>query len=299
MTVFSVIVLPYHARMGRETKVYFADIYIIESLNEYHTGRRLFDEIQPISFTVKPPVEMHFRSVQTREEFLGVIQGITEITRLQGRIPLLHIEAHGSENGIGMASGEFVAWSDFQASLTAINVMTNLNLFVMLAACSGGYLVKIVQATDRAPVRAIIGPTSNVAAGDIEKAMLAFYRTLFSVGDAVAAFRAMNQAVGAGQMFKAFSADLMFRLIFRGYVETLCTETELDRRESAIIAAVQRKGLGGEELEEYRRRLRSYQRDHRARFNEFKSSFFFCDLYPENDDRFDFTFDDCFKNEEA
>ena len=279
--------------MVNERGLYFDSVHIIESLGEYHTGRRLFEDLEPIIGTATPQVTPHFNAVRSRAEFRELLRSIAEDARLYSHSPILHIEAHGSSAGIEVSSGECLPWTEFKAELTTINKISRLNLLVILAACDGANMVSIIQPVDRVPVRALIGPNRIVYPDEIERASLAFYRTLFDAGEVRAAWRAMNDAVAPDQLtFAAFTAEYMLRYVMHYYLKTLCSEDALAKREDDATASGLRDGTI-ENVEHFRQWFRSYVRDHQRHFERMKQHFFFCDLYPENVTRFDVAFEDC------
>ena len=280
----------------KDHKIYFDTVHIIESLGagEYHTGRRLFEDLEPLAVANTPAVTVHFWPVQTREGFLAQLRSIAEHSRTQVRLPILHIETHGSPEGIQVSSGECLTWLDLKAELTAINEINRLNLLVVLAACDGAKLYEIIQPIDRAPVLAVIGPNRIVTAGEIECATRVFYRKLFDVKGVVAAWQAMNEAVSLTlRTFSLYHAAWLLRRVMHHYLKTVCSEEVLVEREGNVITNLRQKGLEGAALENARNFAREYLRDHSTRFKEIKDHFFFCDLYPENTDRFDLTFEEC------
>jgi hypothetical protein len=243
-------------------------------------------------------VTARFHAVQSRAEFLEVLRSIADDARLHSHWPILHIEVHGDFTGIVVASGEYLPWREFEDELIAINESSRLNLLVMIAACKGASMFKIMHSQlgrrGRAPMRILIGPKRNVTASEIEHACPAFYRVLFDTGDGRAAWRAMNDAVAPGSLtFGVFTAEHTFHTVIYGHFTTDCSEDALVRRESAALAQLERDGRSGEDLENRLQFFRHYIRDHRRRFEEFKECFFFCDLYPENATRFSITFEDC------
>ena len=285
--------------MVKEQRISFDIVHIIESLRsvDYHTGRRLFEDLEPITLTAIPQVTSRFSPVHTRNEFLHLLRSIAEDARLHSHSPILHIEAHGSSTGIQVSSGECLTWTEFKAELIAINEISRLNLLVILAACDGANLLNIIQPVDRAPVCVLIGPNRIVSAGEIERASLTFYRTLFGLRDARAAWRAMNDAVTPAPLtFAVFTAEYVFRYVMYHYFATQCSEEVLAERESRAIAHLEQDGISGEDLERGRQWLHRYMRDHQSHFERIKKHFFFCDLYPENTARFGVTFEDCMRD---
>jgi hypothetical protein len=282
--------------MVNEQRLSFDIVHIIETLGpgDYHTGRRLFEDLEPITSTATPQVTTHFSPVRSRAEFLELLRSIAEDARLHSHSPILHIEAHGSASGIQVSSDECLTWTEFKAELTTINEISRLNLLVILAVCGGANMVSIIQPVDRVPVRTLIGPNRIVSAGEIERASLAFYRTLFDAGEVRSAWRATHDAVVPDQLtFAVFTAEHMLRYVMHHYLKTLCSEEALARREDDVTASALGNGLPIEKVEHFREWFRSYARDHQGHFERLKQHFFLCDLYPENVTRFDVPFEDC------
>jgi hypothetical protein len=193
-----------------------------------------------------------------------------------------------------VTSGECLSWLEFKDELTTINEASRLNLLVLLAACEGAHLLHIIQATDRAPVCALIGPNRVVTAGELECAGLTFYKTLFESEDVAIALRAMNKAVSSEKRsFSVFTAEFTLRYVMHHYLKSLCSEEALVARENKAVVGAARDGMADHQLPLFRQWFRSYQRDHRAHFEKIRSNFFFYDLYPENATRFDLTFEEC------
>jgi len=288
--------------MVRAPRLYFDSVHIIESLrpDDHHTGRRLYEDLAPLADASTPPVTVRFHAVQSRAAFLKVLRSIAEDARLHSHSPILHIETHGDFTGIQVTSGEYLPWREFKNELIAINAMSRLNLLVMLAACQGIYLSKIIQAGDRAPVRALIGPIRRVDADEIERACPAFYRTLFDTWNVEDACCAMNNAIAPVPLtFVGVAAERLFYLTMHGYFTTYCSEEALARRENTRRALLERLGISEEQREHDRQWFHSHVRDHRRHFETFKNRFFFCDLYPENAARFGATLEDCQRDPSA
>jgi hypothetical protein len=227
-----------------------------------------------------------------------VLRAIAEDARVYARWPILHIEAHGDFTGINVASGEYLPWREFEDALIAINESSRLNLVVVIAACKGAHLVKVLASQignrGRAPMRILIGPVRNVTTGEIEQACPVFYRTLFDTEDGGTPWHAMNDAVAPGRMtFGIFTAEDMFYRVMHGYFATHCSEDILATRENRLVDELVEMGWSGEDLERGRQALRRALHDQRPYFEQWKERFFFCDLYPENAARFDVTFEEC------
>ena len=149
--------------------------------------------------------------------------------------PILHLETHGSPRGLQLASGDFVTWDHLRPALTDINIAARLNLFVMVAARDGLDLLTILRPTHRATARIIIGPNRTLTDGEVERANLAFYTTLFEMSDGIAAYNAM-------------SAEVMFYSVMRGYFREYGSEEQIAARVEGLIAPLALFGLGPHEL---------------------------------------------------
>ena len=282
----------------------FGKIEIIEWLQpgDMKTGRDLLDEIEPMGITSSPTVAAQYRQVWTRAEFLAALRAVENEFRATGRLPLLHIETHGSVGGIGVSDQEGIAFADLMEEFIPLNRMSGLRLVVVLAACEGIWGMKMLQpARGAAAFRALIGPEHRIFPEQLAKGCQAFYRGLFRKGDGNEAFRAMNDAVDPTKpTFFAISAEGGLKMVFRDYLKELCTPGEIERRVDAMEAkALQQRRDDGlpdmfsKDKQAARRLLRDGLLDHRSHFERIRRDYFFIDQFPENDERFDVKFEDC------
>lgn len=283
---------------GSKDRLYFSSIKIIESLpkGETRTGWNLFEELQPIGPMSKPQVSCEYWQLNTASELRQRLAGIRDEARNTGRTPILQLETHGNRDGIGLASGEFIPWPVLRPWLTEINEATRLNLFVLLSACHGRDLAQVVQPSERAAVLALIGPKRIMFPDELEKASIAFYRTLFERLDAPTAWKAMNGTIDpapAKTTFAVFVAKFNFRWIMHDFLRVRETEAELRAAEERIEAMALAQGTAASLIEQQRPALRAYLRNFDLHFEATKRNYFFIDLYPEKADRFPVTLDDC------
>jgi hypothetical protein len=95
------------------------------------------------------------------------------------------------------------------------------------------------------------------------------------------------------------SAENAFKVVFKNYLEKLCTpqaiEERLDRIEANGIAERRASGLPdmfAKDRARARKLVRERLCDHRRKFDEMRREFFYIDLCPENDERFDIKLED-------
>ncbi len=280
-------------------------VHIIESLStgEAQTGWQLFDELQPLGFTLRPHIETLFSREPTRAGFLARVAAVFNHLRQTGRAPIIHLEAHGlldpprAARGLYLASGEVVTWADLKPLLTEINLACSINLLLVSGACDGAAFAQVIVPSDRAPVFAVLGPTRVVTAGELFDGHLAFYRNLYRTRDLSPAISAANDAVPKGDRpFVLFGAEWFFREVLRGYFRRYCTQEAIDARvakAAPLEAALRADGALEEEIVARRNEFRRYLTDHRMHFEKFKPHFFAEDLFPANADRFNVAYDDC------
>lgn len=286
-----------------DARLYFGKIYIIEWLRpgDLKTGWALFDELQPAGLMSAPPFEVDFRRVWSRAEFVAAIRATEDDFRSSGKLPLLHVETHGSSEGIGLTEREGVTWSELMAELIPLNQLTGLRLWVVLAACEGIWGLKMAQPVARAAFLALLGPNQPISAGKLQAAFLQFYRTILKERNGTAAILAMNEAVSPEPAtFGIVNAEMLFKDVYAAYVRDRCSDSELTRRVEGMARAAARQFIAehGAEMpreseQQFRVLARQYLEASDERFDETKRHFFFTDLFPENEERFPITLGEC------
>lgn len=104
-------------------------VHIVEWLRAsdvIRSGWDLFNELQPLGIMSKPPVVVDFHRVETRAEFLALLQRFEDDYRQTRRSPVLQIETHGAKDGIGGDDG--IGWPELTEALIPLNRLTRLNL---------------------------------------------------------------------------------------------------------------------------------------------------------------------------
>jgi len=278
-------------------------VHIVEWLRTsdvIRTGWELFNELEPLGIISKPPVVVDFHRVETRADFVTLLQRFEGDYRQTGRPPVLQIETHGGRDGIGGDDG--IEWPELMEALIPLNRRTRLNLVVILAACEGFYGVQMLQPDRRAAAfRGLIGPHVEVSTGNMQRACLAFYRTVFGQRDGDSALAAMNAAiVPPADAFWLISAEHAFKTMNRSHFLEHCTPEALAQRRDRLMSRVARQyraqhGLDPSQqlAEQWFAQATSHLIDQRGLFERLRREYFFINAYPENDARFDVTFEDC------
>lgn len=151
------------------------DVWIIEWLlpGEQKTGKLLHDWIQE-----QRPGCSTYSPCKSKMDVFAAIEGA--ITRAQQSkiIPVLHLEAHGDEDGLNDGSGGpgLLRWNELTAPLQRLNLTTACNLVVFVAACTGFAAIKTFREGPRAPALALVGPDRSLTGSDILRGTKEFYR---------------------------------------------------------------------------------------------------------------------------
>ena len=237
----------------------------------------------PMGIVSKPQVPVTFGRVSTRAEFVALLRRLEDQFRTDARRPLLHIEAHGADDGIGNSEADGMSWTELADELVGFSRLTRLNLVVVLAACHGAWGMKMLHPDRRAAAfRGLIGPDQDMDDFEVLDASLAFYRGIFRRGDGNIAFTAMNEAFAHGKRFHMWSAEIAFEIVYRHYLATRCSPEDVGKRSAAIAARVaarvkRARGLGRFkwEIERDTKAAGAWLGDHEARFAELRRDFFF------------------------
>lgn len=103
---------------------------------------------------------VHRLAINT-EAFVASLQvGLEEaMNRFSPAVPILHISAHGSTEGISLSSGEFISWIALRELLIPINNKLNHNLIVCMSSCEGysGCRMAMHIESSEYPFYAVIG----------------------------------------------------------------------------------------------------------------------------------------------
>ena len=118
---------------------------------------------------------------QSKKEVITTIERATLFAGSE-TIPLLHLEAHGDENGLegpdGSGDLEYLTWDDLNIPLQQLNLHTRCNLVVFVAACTGFAAIKVFFKGPLAPAVALVGPVAPISQGDLLSGTKEFYRRL-------------------------------------------------------------------------------------------------------------------------
>ncbi len=273
--------------------ILFSKLVILESLEQGKTGRKLFEDIRPISIQTDRNIDVIYSEVGTKQEFLAQLIIVKQEAE-KGHWPILHIECHGLDDttGISLANGECISWVELKPYLTAINIVTQCNLLVVMAACYGGHMVQIIQPIERAPCLAMLSPTKEIYPDEILTPFTSFYTELFNSLNFDSALKALrSHRITDGEYFFQ-TAPGFFKSAYVGYIKGTADKKALKikRRAKNIYMDLKRSGVTPPEgIGVIKKMLKQTQPDY---FKSFCEQFFMIDLYPMNQSRFNITYSD-------
>jgi len=156
----------------------FNRIFIIQSLEEGLTGKRLYDDLNTLTICKDHPVRVELHDVITKLELLSLLDSIPQRMNSENLSPILHFEVHGSvkHDGIILSSADLVSWAELKTPLIAINIASQFNLIVCFAACHGAWFIKALTPNDRSPCWAMIGPAQAID----ESSLLADFTEMYT-----------------------------------------------------------------------------------------------------------------------
>lgn len=190
-------------------------IVVIESLpKEERTGQELVNSMlrwraEQYGFRVG------YASVYGREDFIQALEQVVEDSKTYGLLPILHIEAHGSTEGLKMESGETVPWVEFANRLRDLNIITHNNLLVILASCYATEIYTIISVLFRAPFWGALAPVEKVSVEAIQVGFYDFYEKMINSRDFVDAVCALNQY--GEPTFQFINAEELFHEAWDSY----------------------------------------------------------------------------------
>jgi hypothetical protein len=274
---------------------FFDSLWILESLAEKERfAADIVHGLHAAAADLRAHAAIHHRAVDSKAAFSNVMAAIAADCVEHHHSPILQLNLHGSQSGLGFSSGEFVTWEEVAPTFAQINAASHLNLMVLMAACDGASLFKAIDPSKPAPIWAVVGPIRPITIGEALQAFPAFYREVFASLDGAEGWRRMNAAIDAGDKpFAFYSCSAVFQRVFKGYHAEACTPESLHARARKIKAEYRRMGLTGTQIAEVWPKVLTDLHDLRSTFEHFRDQFFMVDRYPAHRERFPTTFEDC------
>jgi len=182
-----------------EVKIF--GLLIIESLrkDDQKTGERLYNDLIKYKLFQEPNLSAFFYRVNSKSELLKLLNDTNEKIKIEKFFPVLHIEAHGSLDGIQLTSNEIVTWKELIPYFQKINVLLSNLLVISLGVCYGISLIANINPEERSPFRAIIGASKEINQDEILHGFEVFYDNLFFSFNIENCLKLMNQNIDSNK----------------------------------------------------------------------------------------------------
>lgn len=256
----------------------FNKILIVDSIptGEENTAQSLYSAISQHAKSHPDSPYPEIVRVESGKEFLDVLSQCVSLARSNGVYSMLHIECHGDEDGFQFADDSLLDWPEMKVPLAELNEAMHLNLMIAVAACVGASIAKVVTMGDRAPFWGMIGPTKDVYPSQLEAPYRALYLTLIETKSAEKSIEAFKRK--AGDLYWRTTAQGLFEKGWDLYKRDYCSEPALQKRARRMHARAPQIS----ERECIERLLRHEP----SAFEQYRKTFFMCDLFPEHWVRF-------------
>lgn len=144
---------------------------------------------------------VEYHKVDTKDAFVAVLKDLISKTK-EGTLFTLHIVAHGDENSLGIDDTNEIRWAELFHYTRQLNEIMGNNLLLVLSSCVGGGILSYIEPEKRAPYRAVIANTREVAMKDANAGFAAFYEGYFNMLDFPEAIKALNGEIDFSKEIK-------------------------------------------------------------------------------------------------
>lgn len=202
-----------------DTEITHKGIIVIQSLkeNERKTGDELQKDILQYKKYLHEDSFVEFYNVTTVRSFIKTLENIKEAMS-KGKIFSLHLETHGSENGIHLSSEECMTWKQFFDNIRPVNIKMGHLLIVIMAMCRGGGIISYIEPHKRAPYKAFIGAFRDITVDEVARGFSAFYGRYTNMLDIAEGMEALDAEIDGinpqKKTFWCFSAEDIFDSTF-------------------------------------------------------------------------------------
>lgn len=208
-----------------DTEIKRWGIVVIQSIprDQPQTGTQLYEDLLRYKPIMDGNIFCELMNVADKNDFEAALTHI--LSKLEeGDILTIHVEAHGSVDGIALSSGEIVEWKDFYDLIRPINIALGHLLFIVMAMCSSIAMISNISVEERAPYRAFLCTTREMYPNELYEGFLSFYEKFCNLLDVFGAMTALQKEIhdeNGHSPFQLLSAETVFD-------ETLRTKRNID-----------------------------------------------------------------------
>lgn len=274
------------------TPLSYDKIWIIQWLgkDDRETGKELHDALNHVTNNLIPIV---FDEVFDRNGLKNVLDKVLFDVTMNKTVPILHIETHGDDDFIGADVGDDMhkmSHLDLLETFRKINIKTQFNLFIVVAACFGVKLGNIIMGTllQPSPFWGLLGPVRKTNGDAIYQGFFSFYKCLLSrqsISNALSSLFMVEPSFTHN--ISMISAESLFIKGMKNYFADQCSNEKAEERARDIVTkSLREKGICT--IDEVmvcdvikQIQSASYKRES---FDKRKRVFFMHDLFPDNNE---------------
>lgn len=223
------------------TEIKRCGIVVIQSIpeQERQTGTELYNDILRYKSIREEDYFCKLIDVYNKQEFENAISNILSELK-EGDIMTIHLETHGSFEGISLTSGEIVAWKEFYDLIRPINIKIGHLLLVVMSMCYSIAMISDINLEDRAPYRAFICTTREMYPHELYEGFVSFYEKYFTILDVCTAMKTIQKEIhdkNGNSPFQILSAENVFdeTLSANRNIDDLCVQ-QLNRIGASITS---------------------------------------------------------------
>jgi hypothetical protein len=169
---------------GLNTNYRATNIVIIDAIprnrDDLQTADRLEDDLKSVVDS-EGSCRAYRKRINSKIELLVFFDELTRMCRDEGLEPLLHIESHGSDDGLTIGDNDDpISWAELMPHFKQLNKASKNKLGLFIASCHGFSLAKHLNLDAGSPFNFLIAPQGEVSMGELDDSMTPFYRSLFN-----------------------------------------------------------------------------------------------------------------------
>lgn len=216
-------------------EVSFNRIYILESLraDDRSTGSELHSDVLRWKDLAGGPQAV-FKRLVAKADFEAYMRFILEDVLRGAVLPFIHLEMHGTREGLELTDGDMIVWQDLVCETRKINHACKNNLILSLAACSGAYIYETISPVEPTPFWGFIGPWNEVTAGDVMN-FGGFFDSLLTDLSLNMAVDVLNTGIPPERHFHFYSSEEVFERVKRVYCSHLANPEKRSTRVQNIM----------------------------------------------------------------
>lgn len=217
----------------------FNKIFVIESLRsgDEKTGEALYSETIRHGILKKGnDYKYELISVNSKYDFFNAIEKVKSEIESEDNYPVLHIEMHGSPEGIQTSNFDFISWLELQNRIIELNIACKGNLFLTMATCYGSYIFKLIKPNLTSPFWGFIGSFDEIFPNEIMINYTAFYEEFIESLDINKAIDKLNSSNNLGQVkFRFYNTEFAFDIAYKNYEDKYLTPEIVQLRIDELI----------------------------------------------------------------